>query len=181
MSENPSDPKQKGSRALYNKNKEVNKIETPPNLEPEIIIPEEVKPILKKLPPEEKNKMVSAMVGLSVNRTWTGPIPPPDILAGYNDIIPDGAERILRMAEKQSDHRILMESTVINRELNQSGRGQNYAVFIVILVLIASFILVYTNHDVAGGVLGAVDLVALASVFVIGKYTQKKDLAKKKN
>lgn len=148
--------------------------------DPEIIIPEEVKPILKKLPDKEKKTVVSAMIALSVNRVWNGPIPPPDILAGYNDIIPGGAERILRMAEKQSDHRIEIEKTVIDRELNQSGRGQNYAALIVILVLIASFVLIYTDHDLAGGVLGAVDLVAVASVFIIGKYAQKRDLSKKR-
>lgn len=177
MSENQLDPKQKGNKSLLNK--ENNKIDAQSSPEIEIIIPEEIKPILSKLPEKDKKAMVSAMVALSVKTTWAGPIPPPDILAGYNDIIPDGAERILKMAEKQSDHRILMESTVINRELNQSGRGQNYAVFIVILVLIASSILVYTDHDVAGGVLGAIDLVALSSVFVIGKYAQKRDLSNK--
>ncbi len=84
------------------------------------------------------------------------------------------------MAEKQSEHRMAIEKTVINRELNQSERGQNYALFIVVLVLIVSCILIYLGHDVAGSVLGAVDLVALASVFVIGKYAQKKDLANRK-
>ncbi len=139
MSENQPDSK-KSSKTLPNK--EVNKIDTKSIQETETFIPEEVKPILKKLPEKEKNTVVSAIMALSVKRMWTGPIPPPDILAGYNDIIPDGAERILRMAEKQSDHRIELEKTVINRELNQSGRGQNYAVFIVVLVLIASFILI---------------------------------------
>lgn len=146
---------------------------------PEIdVIPEDVKPILKGMPIKDQQIMVRALV--SVSRTFAGPIPPPDLLAGYNDIIPDGAERILRMAEKQSDHRMEMEKTVIGRELNQSGRGQNYAVIIVILVLLISAALIYTDHDLAGGALGVVDLGAIAWVFIAGKYAQKKDLAKKK-
>jgi len=168
-----SNQKHKDSKNLPNK--ELKKIDV---AEPEIIIPEEVKPILKKLAPNEQQIVVKALI--QVKRTWTGPMPPPDILAGYNDIIPDGAERILRMAEKQSDHRMDMEKIVVNRELNQSGRGQNYALIIVILVLIASFSLIYLGHEVAGGVLGVVDLVALASVFIIGKYGQKKDLQGKR-
>lgn len=174
MSENNSEQKKPGKGLS---SKEVLKTE-PPN--PEVIIPEELKPILKKLGEKEQKTIVSAMIALTVKRSWTGPIPPPNILLGYNEVVPDGAERILRMAEKQSDHRMEIEKTVINRELNQSGRGQNYAVFIVVVVLLASFTLIYLGHDVAGGVLGGIDLVALASVFVIGKYGQKRDLAKKK-
>lgn len=144
-----------------------------------VLIPEELKPLLEAFP-EREQKQFEALLALSIKRSWKGPIPPPNILKEYNDAVPNGAERILSMAEKQSEHRMEIEKTVINRELNQSGSGQNYALFIVVLVLVASCILIYLNHDVAGSVLGAVDLVALASVFVIGKYSQKKDLANKK-
>jgi uncharacterized membrane protein len=40
---------------------------------------------------------------------FSGPIPPPDLLERYNQIIPEGADRILKMAEKQSAHRQKIE------------------------------------------------------------------------
>ena len=36
----------------------------------------------------------------------TGPLPPPEQLAQYEQIIPGAADRILRMTENNSDHRI---------------------------------------------------------------------------
>ncbi len=115
--------------------------------DPEITIPEEIKPLLRELPADEQER-ISAMIALSVQKSsWKGPIPPPDILKEYNEAVPDGAERILSMAERQSEHRMELESTVVTGELKQSGKGQNYAFIIVILVLIASFYLIYTGHD----------------------------------
>lgn len=49
-----------------------------------------------------------------------GPLPPPDILSGYDAIVPGAAERILAMAEKQNDHRIEMEQGL----LSQPGVGR---------------------------------------------------------
>lgn len=39
--------------------------------------------------------------------SFSGPIPHPDLLAQYDQIIPNGADRILLMAEAQSRHRRL--------------------------------------------------------------------------
>lgn len=167
MSEANQDPQ--------NKKKELQKIATPQNIED--VIPEDVQPILKKL--NTKDRKTLAVSFVSMRSMWSGPTPPPEILAKYNEAVPDGAERILRMAEKQSEHRMECEKKVISTELNQSGRGQNYALIVVLAVLCASFWLINTGHDTAGTVLGSIDLVALATVFIVGKYMQKSDLRNK--
>ncbi len=142
----------------------------------EIFNPDEFKPILDKLPEGERRKL---QIALSVKRSWTAPFPPPDILKGYNDAVPNGADRILKMAENQSEHRMNLENNVINRELNQSGKGQNYGLIIALSFLAGSIFLIYTGHEISGAVLATIDLVALVSVFVFGKWQQKKDLGKK--
>ena len=43
------------------------------------------------------------------SEAFSGPIPPPDLLEKYNNIIPNGADRILAMAEQQQAHRQFME------------------------------------------------------------------------
>ena len=40
---------------------------------------------------------------------FRGPLPPPTLLRQYDDIAPNAAERILRMAERQAEHRIAIE------------------------------------------------------------------------
>src|SRR5262245_53496556 len=51
-------------------------------------------------PPEEREVYVE-MESL----TWNAPMPPPDILRGYNDAIPDGAERLFRQFEIEAEAR----------------------------------------------------------------------------
>ena len=51
-----------------------------------------------------------------------GPIPPPTLLSQYNQVIPDGAERILAMAEKDAAHQIYMEKTAIHLKAEEIKR-----------------------------------------------------------
>ena len=135
----------------------------------------ELKVIIHDLPePQQKAIQAILLVISSKKESYKSPMPPPDILKGYNDAIPNGADRILRMVENQSDHRIQIETTTITRELNQSGRGQNYGLIISLSFLAVSAALIYTGHDVAGTFLGTIDLIGLVSVFILGKFYQKK-------
>ena len=46
--------------------------------------------------------------------TYSGPLPPPEILRQFEEVIPGSAERIFTQFEAQSAHRRSMESTVIS-------------------------------------------------------------------
>lgn len=63
-----------------------------------------------------------------------------------------------------------LETIVVTRELNQSGKGQNYAFVIALAFLLIEATLVYLGHDVSGTIIGSIDLVSLAAVFIVGKY-----------
>ena len=52
-----------------------------------------------------------------------GPIPPPDILAGYDQVVPGAADRIITMAETQSRHRQEIEKSIINSDIRNSKLG----------------------------------------------------------
>lgn len=52
--------------------------------------------------------------------SYSGPIPPPDVLERFNQIIPKGAHRILKMAEKQQAHRHALETKVISSDIKRS-------------------------------------------------------------
>lgn len=141
----------------------------------EIEIPQEVEDIIDELP-EDKQKAVKGMfVSMMIKQSFSGPLPPPSILKGYEDVLPGCAERLVARMEKQSDHRMSLETFVTHEDQKQSGRGQIYGFAIAMIFLIASVILIILSHEVAGTVLGSVDLVALVSVFVIGKYQHRKD------
>ena len=49
---------------------------------------------------------------VAFKETFLGPLPPPEILAQYEQILPGSAERIMVMAENQAEHRQSLEETV---------------------------------------------------------------------
>lgn len=170
MSKQPSQPKKHNSAENSEKATIVSL------LEKEVI---ESDPELFRNIPQDKRAKIIRSVAITMKKSHSGPLPDPETLDSYNEIIPNGAERIMAMAEKQSDHRIAMESKVIYSQQNQSGRGQNYAFIIAITVLLAAFVCIFTGHDIAGTILGTVDLVSLVTVFILGKQYQKSNLEKK--
>lgn len=55
---------------------------------------------------------------------WEGPLPPPSIVKAFDEVVEHGAERIFRMAEKEQEHRHLMERTAAETESKAFSRGQ---------------------------------------------------------
>ena len=65
-----------------------------------------------------------------------GPIPPPSILGDYNDVVENGAERIMRAWESETAHRRTIES----RDLWLAGAneiGGKVAALIFVLAALA--------------------------------------------
>lgn len=130
------------------------------------------------VPKQRKQQIVRAVIQ-TVQKIHMGPLPDPNTLAEYNNIIPNGAERIMAMAEKQSDHRMKMESEVIHRQMNQSTAGQIFALIIGLAALTASTICILKGFQWAGGVVGIGGITALVTAFIQGKKSQDTSLAEK--
>lgn len=177
MSDIPENNKEPDKKAENNSLpfKEIDKDEL------ESIIPEleDVEPIIDKLEPEERKQVLRAMVAISIRRTWSGPIPPPDILKAYNECFEGGAKAIFDQSKEQGDHRMKMETTTIGREQDQSGRGQNYAFILALFLFILAGFLSYTGHDAVAGIAIGFDVIGLAAVFLAGKNNIRIDISKK--
>jgi hypothetical protein len=85
---------------------------------------------------------------------FSGPIPPPDLLDRYNQMIPDGANRILKMAENQSTHRQFIEKWAIVGGTILSYIGVLCAAVIAIGALYIGSDLIKSGHVIPGSVLG---------------------------
>src|SRR5208283_2804135 len=88
----------------------------------------EVEELLKEAIPEKEEREKMALVIRHTMRTSSrsGPLPDPKELAAYNGIIPNGADRIMKMAEAQSNHRIQIETCVVTSQQKLEARGQSY-------------------------------------------------------
>jgi len=101
----------------------------------------------------------------SVAQLYQGPIPPPQILAAFNDIIPDGADRIMRMAEKDQDHKTAMQIKMVEVQDSASRRehseiigGQIFAFILCALALVGGIYLISIGYLVPGFLLSGATL-----------------------
>lgn len=84
------------------------------------------------------------------------------------------AERVIELGEIQTRHRIATEERVVNAWNRRAGWGLVLGFLLALAVLGGSVWLVYTGHEVAGTVFGGIDLVALVSVFVLGRAADRR-------
>lgn len=75
-------------------------------------IEEEFEIDLEGRSPEEIECLVK--MEMAMEERFSGPIPHPRILKGYEEILPGSADRILTMAENQSKHRQAIEAEVVH-------------------------------------------------------------------
>ncbi len=129
--------------------------------------------------PNQQNKNNGIAVNEVSAQFFSGPLPPPEILKKFDEIIHGAAERILKMAEEQSVHRKGLENKVVTSDIARSKWGQILGFIIAITGLIVSgFIAIYGNA-IAGGIIGVGTLVSLVSVFMYGSRTRSDERDKK--
>lgn len=142
-------------------------------------------PNLFKGIPEPKKAEILKLFSLTLSIEQTierkitahrGPLPQWEDLEKYGQIIPNGADRIMAMAEKQQDHRQSLEKKAISEQLTQSKRGQTFGLLIGLTAIIGGVACILLGHEWSGAFLGGVGLTGLVSVFVIGKRKQEKSL-----
>lgn len=121
----------------------------------------ESKPKKAKAEIAKGTRMISAT-------SYQGPLPPPELFAQYEQILPGAADRILSMAERQSQHRQTKELKQVNAESRDSLLGIISAFIISIITIISGVYVIMNGHAVSGTILGTTGLVSLVSVFIYG-------------
>lgn len=111
---------------------------------------------------------------------FEGPIPPPSLLSGYEDLLPGAADRIITMAEKQQGHRIAQENKMTDAEVFRSKTGLIMGGAIILLMIISSTYLLATSKPLEGfGILvTAIAPIVVAMINNTLKNRQNKDKEK---
>lgn len=130
--------------------------------------------------PESRKKDVKDALTIIREEMYSGPIPPPESLARYEEILPGSADRILKMAEKQQEHRMTLETKVVGSQTVQSKRGQVFGFIIVFLcVAVAIFFAVKLRMTTFAVSFLSVTMVVVVGLFLTGRNVMKKDLESK--
>lgn len=116
---------------------------------------------------------------IAQSTSFSGPIPHPDILAKYAEIIPNGADRILTMAENQSRHRQCLEKWAIIGGTVLSHFGVVCACIIALVVSYYGYLLILRGYTITGTIFSGVGLVGLVVAFIYGTRSRKEERLKK--
>ncbi len=72
------------------------------------------------------------------------------MLERYNAVIPNGAERIMAMVEKQAEHRRQLERDTIQADIRAQDRGQKYPLAVVLAGMILGAVFIYLGKPIEG-------------------------------
>lgn len=144
---------------------------------------EVVEPAIEKIleaAPSEKRKEIMEAITVIQQESFSGPIPHPSLMAGYEQVLPGSADRILKMAELQQAHRFDLEKTSIESQLRSNRQGQIFGFILSFVVILAGVILLLLGMPVLGVCLMAGMIFILAALFIGGKINMKADLKEKR-
>lgn len=77
---------------------------------------------IEDFPPEQKLRLARELARrTAIETTSFSPIPPPDILQQYRDILPDAPDRIFTMAEQEQQFRAERQTSTFGNERKRIG------------------------------------------------------------
>ncbi|MGH8291473.1 MAG: DUF2335 domain-containing protein [Steroidobacteraceae bacterium] len=121
-------------------------------------------------PPREAVKAGETQAVLQ-SEQWVGPLPPPAALAQFEQIIPGGAERILRMTEQEHAHRLSQEQEGLRADIKDSRRGQWFGAIIAFSAIVGAVV----NATLGGPWQASVALVGVPLLGVVQAFIRGRD------
>lgn len=119
-----------------------------------------IEEVLEELEPRQKQ-----VINEWIAYAFSGPLPPPQTVAGYDQVITDGANRIMEMAEREQSHTHEQEKahsarldTLVNLDAKLALRGQAIGAALMIVLIAAALVFAYLEKfpQALGTVLSAV-------------------------
>ena len=121
----------------------------------------------KSGPPDRSGRVITQV--LHEEHRISGPLPTPDTLLGYDEVLPGAAERIMRMAEKEQASAREVEEIAVRAVTADNRRGQIFGFLVALAAFGTAGWLGYLGHETAAAIVGGGTVVALVTVFVTGR------------
>ena len=96
--------------------------------------------------PQSDNVEARMMIASS----FSGPLPPPNVLRGYEGVLPGSADRIISMAEKQLSHRHDVEARIVKSNLRNESVGMWLSFILTMALMGFGFYLIINDKETAG-------------------------------
>ena len=122
--------------------------------------------------PESKNQPLNedgdgaiALVQTSV-QGYQGPLPPPQHLREYNDILPGLAKTIVDEMQREARHRREVELTVVKTSAKIHIWSPFLGIVVLLVVVVSALISIYLGHAPIAWLFGAAAVVGALGVLV---------------
>lgn len=129
----------------------------------------------------KKDKILNSMKNLikvevrqevTQSSSFSGPVPPPDLLKEYINVNPEFAQLIINMSTDEQKYSHQRDNKLIDKSFESKKRGQDYALVITLAAIIGGVICILFDHEISGGIISGVGLTGLVKQF-LGKPGQK--------
>src|SRR4051812_38825698 len=100
--------------------------------------------------------------------SFSGPLPPPAVLAQYEKISSGSAEKMINLSIDQARHRMDLENKVVASDIRDSKIGLILAFGIGMAGFVACIFLAKLGYGTASSIIGGGTLIALVGSFIYG-------------
>lgn len=113
--------------------------------------------------------------------SFSGPLPPPEVMGLYNELIPNAAERLLAAFEGQQHHRQGLENRIVDSGIKRSWYGLWCGLAVSLAGIGVAGLAVVYQQQLTASVIGGGTLVGLVTVFITGRSQQEKERTQRRN
>ncbi len=110
----------------------------------------------------------------STSTFHAGPLPSPDTLHQYNEILPGAADRVVAMAEREQEHRHAVERSMVRIYARNTMGGLIAGTLIGLVAIVGGAYGMVQGADLGGAGVALGGLAALAGVYVVGKKSEER-------
>lgn len=174
-----AEPEEANSGSEHNQNSEL-----PPN-PLDVLVEEEpeVGEVIKKSPEVERilrahPEVAGKLLQVTTQTHFSGPLPPPEIMSGYEQICPGAAREILNMATADAAHLREMQKEALRGHRIESVLGILSGFLIALAAIGALTYAAVSGQPITAGVVGSVAV--LAGVFMRKRVRKSKPPVVKK-
>ena len=114
-----------------------------------------------------------------VSQYFSGPLPPPDLLRQYDEIVPGFAQTIVGQFVEQGNHRRAMEKAVILSDVARANWGLGLGFILALIGVVGSLFLINSGKAAVGLTAFIVSLAPLVVAFLESSRRRRKERQEK--
>lgn len=131
-------------------------------------------------PPNRKNPKPHRQISVTHQEYFSGPLPPPELLANYEHASPGAASRIIAMAEDQTKHRHELEKAITQANIKNERTGMHFAFLLTLILMAIGGTLIYNDREIIGLLSVFAPVLFHAGNYIYTKRQARKELHEKK-